>query len=177
MKTSKIYFALGLLGLALQATAGEYCLAFRRELPYTGTVEYKGKCDGQQFRALTGWFGNTQDGLDRFSTLLESKGFKLLNTFSNREIVVFSKNPAVAAPACLVEANYIGRCAYFIDCSGEEGDSNEVPFTKKALTGFLNAYQYKSIQSWAKVDSFRDDTQCKGLDRYLLLEKIEKDHI
>jgi hypothetical protein len=171
MKTSKIYFALGLLGLALQATAGEYCLAFRRELPYTGTVEYKGKCDGQQFRALTGWFGNTQDGLDRFSALLESKGFKLLNSFSNQTIVVFSKNAAVAAPACLVEARYLGSCAYDIDCSGEEGDSIEVPFTKKALNSFLNAYQYKTIQTWAKVDSFRDHTQCKGLDRYLLLEK------
>ena len=171
MKTSKIYLGLSLLVMALQATAGEYCLAFKRELPYTGQVEYSGKCNGQEFRTLTGWFGNTQDGLDLFTSRVEGKGFKLLNTFSNQSIVVFSKNAAVAAPECLVEARYLGSCSYRIDCSGEESDSIAVPFTKQALSGFLNAYQYKTAQSWAKVGAVREHTQCKGLDRYLLLEK------
>lgn len=171
MRANKLYFCLCVLGLSLQAMAGEYCLAFRRELPYSGQVEYMGKCNGQEFRTLTGWFGNTQDGLDLFTARVESKGFKLLNTFSNQSIVVFSKNAAAAAPACLVEARYLGSCAYRIDCSGEESDTITVPFTKQALNGFMNAYQYKTAQSWAKVGAVREHTQCKGLDRYLLLEK------
>lgn len=164
-----------ILGMTLlvsfSALAGEYCLAFRSTVPYSSKIEYKGNCNGKTLRASTGWFGSYENGYERFSAHLKKNGYKLLSSFSDRTIAVFSKNPAVVAPACIVEARYLGRCSYSVDCSGEESNSIEIPFSKTALKEFLNAYRYKPMQSWATVGGFRESKQCKGLDRYLVLGK------
>lgn len=170
MKNLFLFGALLMMGASLSsALASTYCMGIRSVEAYSSKVTYQANCNGKKIRTSTGWFGRYGEGLKLFKDELHDRGYTLLGSFSNDTLVVFSSDPRALVPSCLIEARYLAKCNYHVECKNDDAQVT-IPFSKTALDKYLINQRLEVLHQMTSVDSPRNAGQCKGADRYFLVK-------